>query len=204
MLTKIYKAVVCIILMTSIDCLAETSDIDKAKTVVYQLVASEFNGVPDARANNVLYTPGRLKKEIARDINSRGTTYYWGHNHSILVVEYSIQSARALSSSKFVVYVKFKTVGKTIGDSEFTRDFALQCGNEVLEYAITKRGEAFQIIDPPMPRISTGALAEYYRERVNRMGEKWLTRSDITARQKELYLKFKKDIDVVEKLRCEN
>jgi hypothetical protein len=93
-------------------------------------------------------------------------------------------------------------MARTEGDGVLKRKLIPDSlGHDIMKLALIYDGSKWWVLDPPIPRISLEAIIRYHKSDLDRLGDGWLERPDISEGQKQHYRKLQENLQILESLR---
>ena len=170
---------------------------DGPKLIAEKFCESEFLGADNIRLELAKFTPEREAKEKGKDSTFVGRVISWDGDPLFVVASYRIISLEIKGSSAIATseYVRLaRTVDEGVIQREIIPDYVVH--DKVELYLIHEDGR-WWILDPPTPRISIGAIIEFYQRKLGRLGPDWLSRKDVSDEQKLAYRKLQEDLGLI-------
>lgn len=195
----IFLCVLCMVRMSYADS-SDSTQLSLVKGVVKDFCQSEFNGIVDKRINDVKYSRQRKIEEERKNPDMvAGVIFLDGDPLYIVsafkVLDIKIEKKHATASIKYIRLAH--TEGR--GDEE-RKIIPNYNEHDVVLINLVYEKNKWKIIDPPLPRISKGALYKYFNNMKTRLEQNVIGRPDTSEGQKQYYLKVKETLEILEKL----
>ncbi len=179
----------------------ELTNLDSARELAEKFCNAEFIGVEDIRLDIAKYSRKQMLWEKKRDPEFRGMVKSWDNDPLFVVASYQIIDV-SVNKDHAIATIVYKRLARTEGDGVLKRKLI----PDSLEYDIIRlnliyNGSTWWILDPPIPRVSLEAITRFHIGLLDRLGENWLQRPDISEGQKQDYRKLQENLEILNRLR---
>jgi len=207
---KIFVFKLFVIFLMISACNVDTSNSSKAeeeaKKTVESFIQAEFNGIEDARSEFVIFSPKRKMQEGKREF--KGLVNELQYDPLIVVDSYQIMDVRVFDN-RAETTVFFTSLAKTEGEGEDRKIISDHRDKDMVQINLVYENNGWWIIDPPLPRVSLGAMIEKFKailKRSDEIRETHLAGLDEEQMKNwmESYNYDKTSLEILERLKAEN
>jgi hypothetical protein len=172
-----------------------------ARELAEKFCRAEFMGNEDIRLDIAKYSRKQMLWEKKRDPESRGMVKFWDNDPLFVVASYQITDI-SVKKDHAIATIVYKRLARTEGDGVLKRKLI----PDSLEYDIIRlnliyNGSTWWILDPLIPRVSLEAITRFHKSLLDRLGDDWLKRPDISEGQKQYYRKLQENLQILDRLR---
>jgi hypothetical protein len=179
----------------------ELANQDSARELAERFCRAEFMGVDDIRFDIAKYSRKQMLLEKKRDPEFRGMAKFWDNDPLFVVASYQI-TAVSVKRNHAIATIVYNRMARTEGDGVLKRKLIPNSlENDIIRLNLIYNGSSWWVFDPPIPRISLEAIIRYHKSDLNRLGDDWLKRPDISEGQKQHYRKLQENLQILESLR---
>src|SRR5919201_1811744 len=165
----------------------ELANQDSARELAERFCRAEFMGVEDIRFDIAKYSRKQMLLEKKRDPEFRGMAKFWDNDPLFVVASYQI-TAVSVKRNHAIATIVYNRMARTEGDGVLKRKLIPNSlENDIIRLNLIYNGSSWWVFDPPIPRISLEAIIRYHKSDLNRLGDDWLKRPDISEGQKQHY-----------------
>ncbi len=204
---KLYRITIIMIIYFSISVFShlfamdESTSVDSARELVEKFCRAEFMGVQDIRLDIAKYSRKQIAWEKKRDPEFRGMVKYWDNDPLFVVASYQITDV-SVKKNRAIATIVYKRLARTEGDGVLKRKIIPDSlEHDIISLDLIYNRSTWWVLDPPIPRVSLEDITRYHKSHLNRLGDDWLQRPDISEGQKQYYRKGQENLKILESLR---
>jgi hypothetical protein len=139
--------------------------------------------------------------EKKRDPEFRGMAKFWDNDPLVVMAAYHITDV-SVKNNHALATIVYQRLARTEGDGVLKRHLIPdRMAHDVVRLHLIHDGSIWWIFDPPIPRVFLDAIIKYHKNILDRLGDGWLERSDISTAQKQDYRKLQENLQILNNLR---
>jgi hypothetical protein len=179
----------------------ELANLDSAREFAEKFCRAEFMGVEDIRLDIAKYSRKQMLWEKKRDPESRGMVKFWDNDPLFVVASYQIAHV-SVKKDRAIATIVYKRLARTEGDGVLKRKLVPdRMAHDIVRLHLIYDGSTWWVLDPPIPRVSLEAIIRYHKNHLDRLGDDWVKRPDISDGQKQYYRKLQENLQILKSLR---